>query len=112
MTGAVGQGETDGCWLDVQTRDKMSNLCTSGNASIKGTSTNDQVTCQSTDKGDGSYTLHWRSKLSGKFEVHVLVENHHALGSPFHIKLFSTIPDLSKTVVTPNFIEDKVRSAK
>lgn len=101
LRGEVGTGSDDGCKLTVHTRDKMENVCRQGGASVTGSAQRtDLVECQVSDNGDGSYGLHWKSRSSGSFEIHVLIDGVHVSGSPFHMTLSSRHPDMSKTQVT------------
>lgn len=100
LSGRVGEGLDDGCRLSINASDKMGNLCIAGGAKVDCTCSNSSVQCKSRDNLDGSYTFEWRSKMSGFFYVHVLVENQSIQGSPIKMRLSSSIPDLSKTVLT------------
>lgn len=61
--------------------------------------TSAEVECKSNDNADGTYTLEWRSKYSGVFEVNALIDKV-TVGAPVQMRLRSTVPDLSKTQVT------------
>ena len=49
------------------------NRCSSGGAKIGCFCTNAEVEARAVDLDDGSYSLEWRSKLSGTFEVTLII---------------------------------------
>jgi len=102
LRGTVGTAAGDGCNLTFFASDKMGNICREGGAVVAAAYQHDGdrlVECKTEDKGDGSYNLQWRSKYSGTFEIHVLVDGSHVQGSPLKMRLISTIPELAKTIV-------------
>ena len=101
LRGEVGTGEGDGCRLTFATSDKMGNLCREGGAAVVGSAqhADQQVTCTVDDKGNGAYELHWSSKTSGSFQIHVKINDADVAGSPLQMKLTSCHPELGKTVV-------------
>ena len=105
LSGPVGLGDEDGCSCIVAAFDKMGNACVAGGANVKSMSPDADIESRVKDNGDGSYTVEWRSKNSGVFEVHVAIDKLSILGSPLQIRLVSTVPDLSKTSVSGSGIE-------
>ncbi|KOO26218.1 gelation factor [Chrysochromulina tobinii] len=50
-----------------------------------------------TDLKDGTYTIRWRSKFSGKFRASVQIGDEDVRGSPVQIALVSSTPELNKS---------------
>lgn len=108
LRGSVGLAAEDGCKMVLRTADVMGNLCTEGGAEVKTTCDVEAVQAEATDLQDGSYQLHWRSKLSGTFTVKVLVDKDQVKGSPLKIKLTSTIPEVSRCAMAGDGLKQAV----
>jgi len=112
LKGGVGMDEDDGCTIRIQTSDRMGNHCTAGGAKVevaldKHTRSNKQegagesdVQSHVLDHHDGSYTLSWRSEISGTFPVRVTINHIHISGSPTVLTLAATVPDVSQCVAS------------
>ena len=105
LHGVVGHDECQGVRLTLPVFDKMGNRCRGhGNGGAKvicavGQVSSESVNVTTTDNGDGTYELLWRSKQSGVHEAHVTIDGEPCRGSPFPIRLMSDEPALSKTAV-------------
>ena len=78
LVGEVGMQTLDGCTALVRTSDRSSNLCVDGDAKVTVTCQQSSLQASVTDNGDGTYLLHWRSKLvtHGGVDCKVLINNH------------------------------------
>ena len=73
LHGIVGLGHSglglSGCLVLLQSSDRAGNACTSGGDKVATACDKECVQCKSTDNGDGTYALEWRSVTAGTFEV-------------------------------------------
>lgn len=99
LRGEVGLESENGSSIVLQAHDRVGNMCMEGAANIS-TSSHANVVCSCEDRGDGTYMLSWRSKFTGTYDAKVMINSEHVLGSPIQIQLTSTVPDVSKTVVS------------
>ncbi|KAL3917477.1 MAG: hypothetical protein SGPRY_006389, partial [Prymnesium sp.] len=67
--------------LRIQGVDRFGNACVHGGADIKAIG-DDSLVCQVHDCSDGTYTLSWHSKSSGRFTLEVLVNGEFLASSP------------------------------
>jgi len=105
--GPVGSGPEAGCGIKFTTYDLMGNKCIQGGATVTGNlidsrghdsaQLNKDTNISIKDNADGSYSLHWRSDVSGTYSVAIKVFGEHVGGSPTTFKLDSVTPQLSKT---------------
>ena len=129
LAGTVGHEERCGCTLELQSRDKMGNACSGGDALVeceaemvrrhtdkpwdgvtpltksdpakkKEVEVLAPVLAKVTDHKNGKYTLSWRSKVSGVFRAHVAIEGEAVIGSPFPIRFMADRPVLVMTVAS------------
>ena len=101
LAGVVGTN--GGCQLTLLASDKMGNRCTTGGASVSCSSAvkdQEKVDSRVIDNDDGTYTLEWKSKHSGYFEVNVTIDGLDVLGSPTMMRLISDMPDLRQTDIS------------
>ena len=96
LRGPVGSGDDEGCKITFSTSDLMGNVCDQGGAKVETICDNDIVQAECTDNQDGTYLLHWRSRVSGTFVVKVMIDQVQIIGSPLKVKMISTNPELSK----------------
>ena len=135
LAGTVGHEERCGCTLELQSRDKMGNACSGGDALVeceaemvrrhtdkpwdgvtplaksdpakkKEVEVLAPVLAKVTDHKDGKYTLSWRSKVSGVFRAHVTIEGEAVIGSPFPIRFMADRPVLVMTVASGSGLKE------
>jgi len=124
LLGTVGDEEDRGCFLLLQSADKMRNACTVGGSeveceaeimrrveraedgSIITKKDHVEVKTKVVDKKDGTYSLCWRSLQSGVFSAHVTILGEAVLGSPFPIRFIPDRPVLAKTVCRGRGLKD------
>ena len=84
IVGPVGTTAENGCGITFQTYDLMGNKCIQGGASVTGNlldakghekavDKQQQMQVNVRDNTDGSYSLHWRSEMSGMYSVAIKV---------------------------------------
>ena len=97
IRGMVGTGSDAGCMRELRTADKMGNMCIVGGALVKLLVEEDDVETEVVDRGDGTYQLRWKSKLSGHFKTHITIDGEDVIGSPTSFSLTSSTPALSNS---------------
>jgi len=105
LKGLVGGDRTSGCHVLLKSLDKMGNQCESGGANVKCSCTGASETLVESrvvDHKNGSYSLEWRSRVSGTFDAHILIDGHPIIGSPTPLTFGSGLPDLAKSELTGN----------
>ena len=111
IVGTVGMDTDSGCGLLITTADVMGNACVNGGATVTGDSIGtkeSEVQSVIEDNGDGSYYLKWNSQRSGTFQVAIKIDNTHVVGSPTTIKLISTNPELDKSELSGDGLNQAV----
>lgn len=98
LRGMVGTGPETGCTQELQTADKMGNMCITGGAPVQiVTDSTNQINTEVMDRNDGTYQLLWKSTFSGTFKTRILIDNEDVIGSPIEFTLTSSNPELSKS---------------
>ena len=108
LSGAVGK-EWQG--IVLTTNDKMGNLCTAGGANVQiapklfqsGGGAATAATALETncvDNDDGTYSLQWRSEVSGTYALHVAIDGAHVVGSPATLVMLSSSPEVASCEVS------------
>lgn len=100
LRGVVGNGEAQGCTIELRASDKMGNPCNNGGARVKCLCVSADVVCHCQDLANGSYRLSWQSESSGVFEVSVTIDDIIIQGTPTNLRLISDSPDLSRTTIS------------
>jgi hypothetical protein len=109
LVGEVGLLPEDGCKLVLTTNDRVGNICDCGGGQVTtSTALGEKMVTSCTDLEDGRYEITWRSKITGTFDVKVLINNANVKGSPFKLQLRSSIPELPKTVLVGEGLEHAV----
>ena len=96
VRGKVGS-DNDCASQTLRTSDQVGNECIAGGANVTVACSNEQLTAEVLDNGDGTYTLRWASKYSGTFKTHVRIDGEDVQGSPTDVVLVSSTPDLVKS---------------
>ena len=100
LRGEVGREPEHGCQLALRSYDFTGNRCVDGGAHVTCTASDEKVVAKTTDNGDGTYMLTWRSERAGRHTVKVLIDEEEILGSPFTLELLPTVPALERTLIT------------
>ena len=114
LRGVVGEAEEQGCELLLLLRDKMGNACVKGGAKVTSElvpASEQRVNPSVQDNDDGTYLFKWKSRQSGVYTVHVLIDHDPIIGSPFPVHINAATPDLAKTTANgPGLSKAKVRA--
>lgn len=104
LRGKVGGDADSGCQQTLQCADQVGNECIAGGAPVEvrcftedGLVAAPGMETTVTDLKDGTYTIRWRSKFSGKFRASVQIGDEEVRGSPVQIALVSSTPELNKS---------------
>ena len=104
LRGKVGGDADSGCQQTLQCADQVGNECIAGGAPVEvrcftedGLVAAPGMETTVTDLKDGTYTIRWRSKFSGKFRASVQIGDEDVRGSPVQIALVSSTPELNKS---------------
>ena len=110
IAGTVGMGAEMGCGLTLYTADIMGNACIEGGADVTGECVGSSAHVETTvvDNGDGTYSIHWNSNMSGTFSAAIKIFDQHVVGSPATFKLKSTTPDFSKSELSGSGLSSAV----
>lgn len=93
LRGTVGEASSG---LELVTSDKMGNRCLVGGAPVQVKCTRDEVETSCVDKGDGTYMLHWSSKVSGTYRLHVTIGGLDVSGSPTALVMSASRPSVER----------------
>ena len=108
LRGLVGQTPESGCTLSMHASDRMGNFCTAGGAKLMLLCDDEYVQTNVDDHEDGTYTLSWKSKLSGTFKTRITINGLDVIGSPRDFSLTSSTPDLSRSELNGEGLKNAV----
>ena len=86
--------------------DNVGNLCVEGGAPLKVSVSTTSIRVKVEDKEDGTYLVTWRGTVAGDFLMTALINGVHIRRSPCPLAMLPAAPDIAKSELAPEVVED------
>ena len=97
LRGIVGEPSVG---VKVLSKDRMANRCLVGGALVRVSCDNQALETKCLDNDDGTYVVHWFSKVGGTYSIRISIDGVDVAGSPTPLLMLASKPDVNQFTVS------------